>query len=117
MAVPDVGRNRPHNMRIAVDFPAPLAPRKPKISPGWTSMAAMSSPEGPMEPRFGESDAGHRARAIELRLQQRSFRVEHVRTNGDTDLEPLGHDTARFFRAPHRVLRRRERRVCRFEIE
>ena len=32
-AVPQVGRSSPHSMRMVVDLPAPLAPRKPKISP------------------------------------------------------------------------------------
>ena len=36
-ARPEVGVNRPHNMRIVVDFPAPLGPRKPKISPFSTA--------------------------------------------------------------------------------
>ena len=31
-----VGCDKPHNMRMAVVFPAPLAPRKPKISPCFT---------------------------------------------------------------------------------
>src|SRR5690242_12635300 len=35
-AVPLVGVNSPHSMRIVVDLPAPLAPRKPKISPCFT---------------------------------------------------------------------------------
>ena len=35
--VPSVGRLSPHSMRIAVVLPAPLAPRKPKISPLRTS--------------------------------------------------------------------------------
>src|ERR1700722_15295213 len=36
-ARPDVGAISPHNTRIVVDFPAPLGPRKPKISPACTS--------------------------------------------------------------------------------
>jgi hypothetical protein len=36
VAEPDVGINSPMSMRIAVVFPAPLAPRKPKTSPGST---------------------------------------------------------------------------------
>jgi hypothetical protein len=35
-ADPDVGASRPHIMRMVVDLPAPLAPRKPKISPSRT---------------------------------------------------------------------------------
>ena len=34
--VPDVGRSSPHSMRMVVDLPAPLLPRKPKISPRAT---------------------------------------------------------------------------------
>src|SRR5262245_5871915 len=41
--VPDVGRSRPQSMRIVVDLPAPLAPRKPKISPSWTSIVMPST--------------------------------------------------------------------------
>src|SRR5687768_256220 len=118
-AVPDVGRNRPHSMRIAVDFPAPLAPRKPKISRGWTSndrwstavkapnlrvsaltsMAAMSFTKRAIEPRFGQPDIGQRACAIELGLQQGRLRVEHVGAGGDTDVEPFRHHTTRLFGA------------------
>src|SRR5580765_6745512 len=36
-ARPDVGAISPHSTRMVVDLPAPLGPRKPKISPGWTS--------------------------------------------------------------------------------
>src|SRR4030042_754495 len=32
-APPEVGVRSPQSIRIVVDFPAPLAPRKPKISP------------------------------------------------------------------------------------
>ena len=37
VASPDVGRLNPQNIRIAVVLPAPLAPRKPNISPFSTS--------------------------------------------------------------------------------
>src|SRR5271157_81220 len=37
MASPDVGRSKPHSIRIVVDLPAPLGPRKPNISPGCAS--------------------------------------------------------------------------------
>src|SRR5260370_16058354 len=33
MARPDVGVSNPHSIRIVVDFPAPLGPRNPNISP------------------------------------------------------------------------------------
>ena len=36
-AVPEVGFRRPQSMRMVVDLPAPLLPRKPKISPWCTS--------------------------------------------------------------------------------
>jgi len=36
-ARPEVGSRRPQSILIAVDFPAPLAPRNPKISPSFTS--------------------------------------------------------------------------------
>ena len=36
VAVPDVGFSSPHSIRIVVDLPAPLLPRKPKISPVLT---------------------------------------------------------------------------------
>ena len=42
-ACPPEGRNRPQSMRITVVFPAPLAPRKPKISPWATSMLTWST--------------------------------------------------------------------------
>src|SRR5215470_17460955 len=49
VAVPEVGARSPQRMRIAVDLPAPLGPRKPKISPGRTSsetlLTATKSPK------------------------------------------------------------------------
>ena len=36
-ATPDVGRTSVQRMLIVVDFPAPLGPRNPKISPAPTS--------------------------------------------------------------------------------
>ncbi len=33
IALPDEGRSSPHSIRIVVDFPAPLLPRKPNTSP------------------------------------------------------------------------------------
>ena len=36
-AFPEVGLLSPQSIRMAVVFPAPLAPRKPKISPRFTS--------------------------------------------------------------------------------
>src|SRR3954468_11283692 len=36
-ALPAVGRTSVHSMLIVVDFPAPLGPRNPNVSPLWTS--------------------------------------------------------------------------------
>src|SRR5829696_8372842 len=97
---------------MVVDFPAPLLPRKPKISPRATSKLTRStatnwpkrrvrsrttidvlfaaggedaglSAKRPLQPRFGETDAGDRARAIELRLEPRDLRVEHFGVERD----------------------------------
>ena len=40
---PLVGLSRPQSMRIVVDFPAPLLPRNPKISPWRTSNVTWST--------------------------------------------------------------------------
>src|SRR5579871_353426 len=43
VAEPEVGRSNPQSMRMVVDFPAPLGPRKPKISPRRTSSVTWST--------------------------------------------------------------------------
>src|SRR5579859_6925944 len=43
VARPDVGASRPHRIRMVVDFPAPLGPRKPNISPRATSIETLST--------------------------------------------------------------------------
>src|SRR5580704_13173703 len=43
LALPDVGVSNPQSTRIVVDFPAPLGPRKPKISPLDTSRETWST--------------------------------------------------------------------------
>src|SRR5258708_29759399 len=113
MAVPDVGSSSPHSMRMVVDFPAPLLPRKPKISPratsklmsstatNWpkrrvrrrTTIVAFAGPgvaslsaKGPLQPRFREADVRQGARAIQLRLQPRDLRVQDVGAGGDACL-------------------------------
>src|SRR5580692_232047 len=43
VASPEVGPSRPHRMRMVVDFPAPLGPRKPKISPRPISSETLST--------------------------------------------------------------------------
>jgi hypothetical protein len=41
--LPEVGFRSPQSMRMTVVFPAPLEPRKPKISPGATSKDTRST--------------------------------------------------------------------------
>src|ERR1019366_7089592 len=43
VARPEVGASKPHMIRMVVDFPAPLGPRNPKISPRATSMETSST--------------------------------------------------------------------------
>src|ERR1043166_538219 len=43
VAFPEDGLRSPHRIRIVVDFPAPLGPRKPKISPWATSTETRST--------------------------------------------------------------------------
>jgi len=54
---PAVGVSRPHSMRMTVDFPAPLGPRKPKISPFETRSdtwsTATNAPKVFTSRRFG----------------------------------------------------------------
>src|SRR5262245_2959153 len=107
VAVPDEGASSPHSMRIVVDLPAPLLPRKPKISPRRTSnetlstatnwpkrrvrprtsiavagasarTAAALASNGALQPGLGEADIGGGARPIQFGLQARDLRVEHV---------------------------------------
>src|SRR5258707_1279156 len=42
-ARPEVGGSSPQRMRMVVDLPAPLGPRKPKISPRATSSVTLST--------------------------------------------------------------------------
>ena len=42
--------------------------------------------KGALQPRLGEPDVGDRARAIELGLQARDLRVEHVGVGRDAGL-------------------------------
>src|SRR5580704_2244538 len=43
LALPEVGVSNPQSTRMVVDFPAPLGPRKPKISPLDTSRETWST--------------------------------------------------------------------------
>src|SRR5262245_47504548 len=99
VAAPEVGASRPQSMRMVVDLPAPLLPRKPKISPRATSndtlstatkspkrrvsprtsMAFASSSNGALQSGFRQADVGDGAGAIELGLESRDLRFEHVR--------------------------------------
>src|SRR5690349_1509936 len=103
VAVPAVGSSRPQSMRMVVDLPAPLLPRKPKISPRRTSKLMLSTAtnapnfrvrprtsiafsllsKGALQPRLREAGIGDGARAIELGLEPRDLRLEHVGTGGD----------------------------------
>src|SRR5215471_2353965 len=97
IAEPLVGASSPHSIRIVVDLPAPLLPRKPKISPRRTSndtlSTATNAPKRRVRPRTsiavsltnGALQAGLRqphvrdgTRSIELGLQARDLRVQHV---------------------------------------
>src|SRR5947207_5710746 len=97
IADPDVGFNSPHNIRIVVDLPAPLLPRKPKISPlrtskltsstarncpnrrvrPLTSIAALLS-NGPLQSRFRQPDVRDGACAIKFRLESCDLGVDHI---------------------------------------
>src|SRR5690349_8519931 len=113
MALPDVGSSRPQSIRMVVDLPAPLLPRNPKISPRATSndtrstatnwpkrrvrsrtwiagpAADGSAAKGPVQTRLREAHVGNRPRAIELRLEARDLRVEHVGARRDPRLVAL----------------------------
>src|SRR6266849_1229929 len=43
LACPSVGARRPHKIRMSVDLPEPLGPRRPKISPRGTCSVTASS--------------------------------------------------------------------------
>src|SRR5688500_16091431 len=152
-AAPAVGRSSPHSIRMVVDFPAPLLPRKPKISPRATSNDRLSTatkspkrlvsprtsmalpsassvtrhqpatrrtshvarctlhvarctlhvgtlhvapctlhvspPHGALEPGRGQPGVGNGARPIEIRLEHRGLRVEHVGAGRDSGGEAL----------------------------
>src|SRR4051794_8841584 len=121
VAAPAVGFSNPHSMRIVVDLPAPLLPRKPKISPRSTSKLTSSTAtnwpkrrDSPrtsiaftlpsycaVELRLSEPDAGDRARAIELGLEPRHLRLQDVGRGGDADSVPLADDAFGFDGGAH----------------
>src|SRR3954468_2766959 len=111
VAVPAVGASRPQSIRIVVDLPAPLLPRKPKISPRRTAKltastarnepnrrvsprtsialasceaAAALSPKRPLQTRLRQTHRRYRSRAIEFGLEARDLGVEDVGAGGDT---------------------------------
>src|SRR5512143_4057607 len=63
--VPADGLTRPQSIRIVVDFPAPLGPRKPKISPRATSrLMSLTATKSPKRfVRFLRLTAGESSRA------------------------------------------------------
>src|SRR5205085_4714670 len=105
IAAPDVGFNSPHNIRIVVDFPAPLLPRKPKISPLRTSKLTASTAtncpnrrvrpltsiaellsNGSLQSRFRKSDVRDGACAIEFGLESCNRRVDNLGARRDDGL-------------------------------
>src|SRR5450759_2810844 len=123
-------------MRIMVDFPAPLLPRNPKISPRATSKLTPSTatnwpnrrvrsrtsmvslfPNGPLQPRVGEAHARDGARAIELRLEARDLRLEHVGAGRDTRLVPFPDDALGFGGGTDLVVRGGDGFPARRELE
>ena len=40
---PELGVSRPRTMRMVVDLPAPLGPKKPVTRPGWTTKETSST--------------------------------------------------------------------------
>src|SRR3954469_1438242 len=116
---------------MVVDLPAPLLPRKPKISPRRTSkltrstatnrpnrrvssrtaMAASadgvfggSAANRPLQACFGEANAGQRARPIEFGLQACDLRVEHIGARGHAGGVAVADDALGLHRGAHFVL-------------
>src|SRR5262245_47162821 len=136
-AVPAVGLSKPHNMRIVVDFPAPLAPRKPKISPGLTEndrsftatkfpnrrvnprtsieVSAMSASHHALKACFGESYRGERACANQLVLEQGDLRDQNIGAGGDAGAKPIGHHPSGFGRGTNCIAGRAHHRLTRLQ--
>src|SRR5215831_9634674 len=135
IAVPDVGFNSPHSILIVVDLPAPLLPRKPKISPRATSNVTLStatkSPNRLVRPRtsiallsnralqsgFREADVRDGASAIELGLQARDLRVEDVGCGRHAGPITFADDALGFDRRAQLVVRGRDRLLARLEFQ
>ena len=123
-------------MRIVVDLPAPLLPRKPKIFAGTdlerhivdcdeaaepagqvTALRSRSSPESPGEPRLGQTHGCLRAGQIELSLEQRVFSVEDLDLRDDTGPVALLDNTPRVGRSSDAAVRCRHRGDRGFDFE
>src|SRR5215831_18339468 len=135
IAVPDVGFNSPHSILIVVDLPAPLLPRKPKISPRATSNVTLStatkSPNRLVRPRtsmallsnralqscFREPDVRDCAGPIELGLQPSDLRVEDVGRRRHARLIAFTDDALRFERGTHLVICGCDRLLARLEFQ
>ena len=81
MARPPLGRSRPHRMRMVVDLPAPLGPRKPMISP--RAMSKLTLVDGDevaeaLDQAFGDNWSGCRC-ARHCRPITRALRLERAR--------------------------------------
>ena len=117
-AVPDVGFSNPHIIRMAVDLPAPFAResrRFPALDFELMRSTAVNAPnfrvrsrtriaeslitvQRPLEAGAGELRIRASPREVELRLQQRRLRVQHVCIRCDAGREALRNDPSRFCR-------------------
>src|SRR5438094_4706116 len=136
VAWPDVGARRPQSIRIVVDFPAPLLPRKPKISPSRTSnetsltatkppkrrvrrrtsMALRFLSKGPRKARFREPHVRDRAGAVQVRLKPRHLRLEDVGRRRDAGAIAFADDALRFSRGGALVFGRGDRGAAGVEL-
>src|SRR5262249_46382157 len=125
LARPDVGRSSAHSMRMAVDFPAPLLPRRPNTSPSSTlklrSSTAVKAPN--RLTRCSTSMTGGMAsrlttdRVVEVRpglleVRGRGGAVEPGAERAALRVQELGAGDEAFaitvLRHPHVLLRRHE---------
>ena len=99
------GDERAEAARQAADVDAPRGQRH-----GWLSQRAF-------EPRLGEPHAGQRARARQLRFEQRHLRDQDVGAGRDAGAESIGDDAAGFGGAANGIGRGADHRLAGFEIE
>src|SRR5579872_2998830 len=127
VAVPELGASSPQSMRIVVDLPAPLLPRKPKFSPRRTSndtlstatkppnrrvrprtsMALVDAPPKPdsltdcaLKSGLRQSHVRDGARAVQFGPQPRDLRVQHIGRGRDTGAIALADDALGVGRGP-----------------